>query len=87
MSSPVENVPLVADKNVPPGRGVRGQLAHGGLLSLRVFLAFSSPGVVGELSVCQREFGVVPHAVAVATDVDDVAVLQEAVDERGGHDP
>jgi hypothetical protein len=32
------------------------------------------------------ELGVVPHAIAVAADVDDVAVMQEAVDERGGHD-
>jgi hypothetical protein len=29
---------------------------------------------------------VVPEAVAVTADVDHVAVVQEAVDERGGHD-
>jgi hypothetical protein len=27
-----------------------------------------------------------PHAVAVATYVDDVAVVQDPVDERRGHD-
>ncbi|MEQ8329687.1 MAG: hypothetical protein RH859_04405 [Longimicrobiales bacterium] len=32
------------------------------------------------------ELGVVPHAVAVAADVDDMAGVQEAVDEGGGHD-
>ena len=26
------------------------------------------------------------HAIAVAADVDDVAVMDEPVDERGGHD-
>ena len=32
------------------------------------------------------EFGMVPHPVAVAADVDDMTVMQEAVDERCGHD-
>ena len=32
------------------------------------------------------EFGVVTHPVAVAADVDDVAVMDEAVDECSGHD-
>ena len=27
-----------------------------------------------------------PHAVAVAPDVDDVAVVEQPIDERGGHD-
>ena len=32
------------------------------------------------------ELGVLAHAVAVAADVDEVAVVQEPVDERRGHD-
>lgn len=32
------------------------------------------------------EVGVMPHAVAVAADVDDKAVMQETVDEGGGND-
>src|SRR5437763_8842115 len=32
------------------------------------------------------EVPVLAHAVAVPPDVDDVAVVEEAVDERGGHD-
>ena len=32
------------------------------------------------------EVGVLAHPVAAATDVDDVAVMQEPVDERCGHD-
>ena len=28
-----------------------------------------------------------PHAIAVAADVDDVAVVRQPVDERRGHDP
>ena len=32
------------------------------------------------------EVGVLAHAVAVAADVDDVAVVKQAVDERGCHD-
>ena len=31
------------------------------------------------------EFGVVTHPVAVAADVDDVAVMDEAIDECSGH--
>ena len=31
-----------------------------------------------------REFGVVPHAVAVAPDVDDVAAVQQAVKQGRG---
>ena len=31
------------------------------------------------------ELGVVAHPVAVASDVDDVAVMEQAVDERGSH--
>ena len=27
-----------------------------------------------------------PHAIAVAADVDDMAVMQQAIDERSGHD-
>ena len=32
------------------------------------------------------ELGVVPHAVAVAPDVDDVAAVQQSVEQGGGHD-
>ena len=32
------------------------------------------------------ELGVLAHPIAVAADVDDVAVVKEAVDEGGGHD-
>ena len=32
------------------------------------------------------EFGVVTHPVAVAADVNDVAVMDEAIDECSGHD-
>ena len=32
------------------------------------------------------EFGVMTHPVAVAADVDDVAVMDEAIDECSGHD-
>src|SRR5207245_5501399 len=32
------------------------------------------------------EVPVLAHAVAIPPDVDDVAVVEEAVDERGGHD-
>ena len=32
------------------------------------------------------EIGVASHAVAVAADVDDVAAVQEAVEQRGGDD-
>ena len=32
------------------------------------------------------ELLVLAHSVAVAADVDDVAVVQQPVDERGGHD-
>ncbi len=32
------------------------------------------------------EVGVMTHAVAVAADVDDMAVMQQPVDERSGHD-
>ncbi len=32
------------------------------------------------------EFGVMTHPEAVASDVDDVAVMDEAVDECSGHD-
>lgn len=32
------------------------------------------------------ELGVVTHPAAVAADVDDVAVMDEPIDERGGHD-
>ncbi len=32
------------------------------------------------------EVGVLAHAVAVATDVDDVTVVEQAIDERSGHD-
>ena len=33
-----------------------------------------------------RELGVLTHPVAVAADVDDVAVMQQPVDECCGHD-
>ncbi len=33
------------------------------------------------------EIGVSAHAVAVSADVDDVAAVQEPVEQRGGHDP
>ena len=33
-----------------------------------------------------RELGMVTHPVAVAADVDDVTVVQEPVDQCGGHD-
>lgn len=33
-----------------------------------------------------RELGMMTHAEAVAADVDDVTVVQQAIDERGGHD-
>ena len=32
------------------------------------------------------ELGVLSHAVAVSSDVDEVAVMQDAVDEGGSHD-
>ena len=32
------------------------------------------------------EVGVLTHAEAVAADVDDVAMVQEPVDQRSGHD-
>ncbi len=32
------------------------------------------------------EVGVLAHAVAAAADVDDMAVMQQAIDERSGHD-
>jgi len=32
------------------------------------------------------EIGVLTHPEAVAPDVDDVAVVQEAIDKSGGHD-
>ncbi len=32
------------------------------------------------------QFGVLSHAVTVSSDVDEVAVVQNAVDESGGHD-
>ena len=32
-----------------------------------------------------RELGVLPETVAVAADVDDVTVMHQAIDERGGH--
>ena len=32
------------------------------------------------------EFAVVPHPIAIPADVDDVAVMQEPVDQRPGHD-
>ena len=32
------------------------------------------------------EFGVPAHAIAVAPDVDDVAPVEEPVEQRGGHD-
>jgi len=32
------------------------------------------------------EFRVATHAVAVASDVDDVAPVEQAVEQRGGHD-
>jgi len=32
------------------------------------------------------ELGVLAHAVAVAADRHNVAVVHEAIDERGGHD-
>ena len=32
------------------------------------------------------ELGVLPHAIAVAADRHEVAVVDEAIDERGGHD-
>ena len=32
------------------------------------------------------QVAVVPDAVAVAADVDDVTVMQEPVDQRAGHD-
>ena len=31
------------------------------------------------------ELGVAPHPVAVSPDVDDVAAMEQAVQERGGH--
>ena len=31
------------------------------------------------------EIGVLAHAVAAAADVDDMAVVQQAIDERSGH--
>lgn len=34
-----------------------------------------------------EEFGVLAPAVAVAPDVDHLAVVEQPVDERGGHDP
>jgi hypothetical protein len=30
--------------------------------------------------------GVLAYAIAVAADIDQVAVMQDRVDERGGHD-
>ena len=32
------------------------------------------------------EIGMLAHAVAVASDVDDVAVVDQPVDQRAGHD-
>ena len=32
------------------------------------------------------EFRMLPEAVAVAADVDDMTVMHEAIDERGSHD-
>ena len=32
------------------------------------------------------EVGVLAHPVAAAADVDDMAVMQQAIDERSGHD-
>ncbi len=32
------------------------------------------------------EVGVLPHPVAVATDVDDMTVVQQTIDEGSGHD-
>ena len=32
------------------------------------------------------EVGVLPHAVAVAADRHDVTVMDEPIDQRGGHD-
>ena len=42
------------------------------------------PGGVGVDGLA--EIGVAAHAVAVAADVDDVAAVQEPVEESGGHD-
>jgi hypothetical protein len=55
-------------------------LDRGVRLAVRILVPFV-PGVQG-----LPELGVTAHAVAVAADVDDVAVVQEAVDQGGGHD-
>ena len=38
------------------------------------------------LDTAAQQVLVHPHAAAVAADVDDVAVMQQAVDQRRGHD-
>ena len=43
-------------------------------------------GFVVERQESSREFAVITHPVAVAPDVDDVAVMDDAVDESSGHD-
>ena len=71
------------------------KIAHCGRGWGRVVGSREPPSSVNETEVgCQPseqsrgrgELGVVPHPVAVAADVDDVTVMDEAVDQRGGHD-
>ena len=63
-------------------------------LSVRRFLLLRrSSGPMGSGALLRRsgveglgKLGVLAHPVAIAADVDDVAMVQESVDERGGHD-
>src|SRR5690606_33581164 len=85
VSMAIENVPLVATENVPPGGGdeplVRRRLPAASLPPRSIVPRLAGGGLEGPV-----ELGVVAHAVAVAADAHDVAVVEQAVDQRGRHD-
>src|SRR5690606_32298591 len=85
LSMAIENVPLVATENVPPGGGdeplVRRRLPAASLPPRSIVPRLAGGGLEGLV-----ELGVVAHAVAVAPDAHDVAVVEQAVDQRGRHD-
>lgn len=82
MSTPGENptVPPVEDPTDRP----RGR-ASGRRHLLTPTAAGGGRRVLGGV---QRlpQLRVLPHAIAVAADRDEIAVMHKAVDERGGHD-